>query len=66
MTATGVVLASVAYAAPETLTGTDVDGRADIYSLGCSLYRMLTAKTPFAGLKRSIRPPRQSRAYSEP
>jgi eukaryotic-like serine/threonine-protein kinase len=49
LTATGMVLASVAYAAPETLTGKDVDGRADVYSLGCSLYRMLTAKTPFAG-----------------
>ena len=49
LTATGMVLASVAYAAPETLTGKGVDRRADIYSLGCSLYRMLTAKTPFAG-----------------
>ena len=45
-----MVLASVAYAAPETLAGKGVDHRADVYSLGCSLYRMLTAKTPFAGL----------------
>jgi eukaryotic-like serine/threonine-protein kinase len=48
LTATGMVVASVAYAAPETLSGKKVDGRADIYSLGCSLYRMLTGRTPFA------------------
>jgi len=49
LTATGMVMASVAYAAPETLGGDDVDGRADIYSLGCSLFRLLTQKTPFGG-----------------
>jgi serine/threonine-protein kinase len=49
LTATGMVLASVAYAAPESLSGQQVDGRADIYSLGCSLYRMLSGTTPFAG-----------------
>ena len=48
LTATGMVMASVAYAAPESLSGEAVDGRADIYSLGCSLYRMLTGETPFA------------------
>ncbi len=49
LTATGVVMASVAYAAPESMAGLPVDHRADIYSLGCSLYRMLTGTTPFAG-----------------
>jgi serine/threonine protein kinase len=49
LTATGVVMASVAYAAPESMAGLPVDHRADIYSLGCSLYRMLTGATPFAG-----------------
>jgi eukaryotic-like serine/threonine-protein kinase len=48
LTATGMVLASVAYAAPESLSGQHVDGRADIYSLGCSLYRMLSGTTPFS------------------
>ena len=47
LTATGVVMASVASAAPEVLAGEHVDGRADIYSLGCALYRMLTGRTPF-------------------
>lgn len=46
-TAAGTVLASLAYAAPETLSGQPVDGRADVYSLGCALFRMLTGTVPF-------------------
>jgi len=50
LTTDGTVMASVAYAAPEVLTGIGVDRRADIYSLGCSLFRMLTNKGPYSGL----------------
>ncbi len=42
LTQTGMVVATIAYAAPESLSGYTVDGRADIYSLGCSLYSLLT------------------------
>jgi serine/threonine protein kinase len=45
--ADGVVLTSAAYASPEMLQGKDIDGRADVYSLGCSLFRLLTGKPPF-------------------
>lgn len=48
LTQTGMIMASVAYAAPESLTGEPTDHRSDIYSLGCSLYRMLTGRAPFA------------------
>lgn len=48
LTQTGMVMASVAYAAPEGLAGENIDHRADVYSLGCSLYRMLTSTSPFA------------------
>ncbi|AQT82206.1 serine/threonine protein kinase [Mycolicibacterium litorale] len=48
LTVTGSVVATVAYAAPEVLTGNPFDGRADIYSLGCTLLRLLTGKTPFS------------------
>jgi serine/threonine-protein kinase len=40
--------ASVAYAAPEVLRGEPVDARADIYSLGCSFFRLLTGRRPFS------------------
>ncbi|MBI3691857.1 MAG: serine/threonine protein kinase, partial [Mycolicibacterium aromaticivorans] len=45
--ADGLVLTSAAYASPEMLRGNEVDGRADVYSLGCSLFRLLTGKPPF-------------------
>lgn len=38
---------TLAYAAPEVITGGAVDGRADIYSLACTLFRLLTGKPPF-------------------
>lgn len=48
LTQTGMIMASVAYASPESLTGEPTDHRSDIYSLGCSLYRMLTGRAPYA------------------
>lgn len=49
LTTDGSVMASVAYASPEALSGMAIDHRADIYSLGCSMFRMLTGRTPFGG-----------------
>lgn len=45
----GSLLATVAYAAPEVFNGAPVDGRADLYSLGCSLFRLLTGRDAFPG-----------------
>ncbi|MET9210843.1 MULTISPECIES: serine/threonine protein kinase [unclassified Nocardia] len=47
LTATGNFMATVAYAPPEQLMGTKLDHRADIYSLGCSLYKLLTGQNPY-------------------
>lgn len=48
LTATGMMVATASYAAPESIEGQRVDHRADVYSLGCALFRMLTGRTPYA------------------
>ena len=47
LTGTGLWVGTADYVAPEQIQGEQIDGRADIYSLGCVLYEMLTGAVPY-------------------
>ena len=47
ITATGVFVGTPDYLAPEQAMGEEVDARADVYALGCSLFHMCSGHPPF-------------------
>jgi serine/threonine protein kinase len=48
-TRTGIVLGTPSYMSPEQLEGENVNGNTDLFSLGVSLYQLLTGHLPFRG-----------------
>ena len=68
LTDAGFAIGTLAYMSPEQGSGDPVDGRSDVYSLGCVLYEALTGDVPFTGTtaiavlaKRHSEPPRPAR-----
>jgi len=47
VTGTGAIVGTADYMSPEQVKGARVDGRSDLFSVGCMFYEMLTGKRPF-------------------
>jgi streptogramin lyase len=47
LTATGELVGTIDYVAPEQIKGDPIDARADVYSLGCLVYESLTGTPPY-------------------
>lgn len=49
LTSTGFTIGTLQYISPEALDGEELDNRADVYSLGCTAFHLLSGYAPYAG-----------------
>ncbi|MET9325289.1 serine/threonine-protein kinase [Tsukamurella sp. NPDC003166] len=49
VTSTGITVGTMSYMSPEAFDNKNLDNRADLYSLGCTVFELLTGAPPFPG-----------------
>jgi serine/threonine protein kinase/predicted ATPase len=49
LTSTGIIIGTPAYMSPEQARAENIDGRSDLFSLGCLLYELIAGRPPFFG-----------------
>ncbi|MFK7819078.1 MAG: protein kinase, partial [Planctomycetaceae bacterium] len=54
LTDQGQLMGTLRFMAPEQATGSQVDSRADVYSLGATLYQLLSGSTPFGEVRNAV------------
>ena len=64
ITTSGLAIGTPLYMSPEQVAGGPVDGRSDVYSLGCVMYEMISGQPPFCGPNASAVAARQ--VYDRP
>lgn len=65
-TADGIAVGTVDFMSPEQAMGRDVDGRSDLFSLGCSMFYLLTGRFPFPGASQIERLGRRINSRPDP